>query len=60
MGAIELAASGKKITLPGTPAVDATIEMFIENNAFFLRAHLDVSLPGLDRKVAWELVETEH
>src|SRR5580693_8582113 len=60
IGAIELAASGKKIALPGTPEIDATIEVFIENNAFFLKAHLDVSLPGLDREVARELVEAAH
>ncbi len=60
IGAIELAASGKKITLPATPAIDATIEVFIENNAFFLRAHLDVSLPGLDHEVARELVDAAH
>jgi len=45
---------------PATPAVDATIELLIENNAFFLRAHLDVSIPGVDREVAQELVDAAH
>ena len=39
IGAIELAASRKKIALPDSAAIDATIELLIENNAFFLRAH---------------------
>jgi len=60
IGAIELAASKKKIALPATPEIDAKIEMLIENNAFFLRAHLDVSIPGVDREVAQELMETAH
>jgi lipoyl-dependent peroxiredoxin len=60
IGAIELAASKKKIALPASPEIDATIEMLMENNAFFLRAHLDVSVPGVDREVAEQLVETAH
>jgi Ohr subfamily peroxiredoxin len=60
IGAIELAATRKKISLPGTPAIDATIEVLIENNAFFLRAHLDVSIPGVDRGVAQELIDAAH
>ena len=60
MGAIEVAASRKKITLPAPPAVDATIELFMENNAFFLRARLDVSIPGIEREVGQELIEAAH
>ncbi len=60
IGAIELAASRKKIALPATPEIDATIEMLMENNAFFLRAHLDVSIPGVDREVAQELIDAAH
>jgi osmotically inducible protein OsmC len=60
IGALELAAARKKITLPATPAIDATIDLLIENNAFFLRARLDVSVPGVDREVARELVDAAH
>lgn len=60
IGAIELAASRKKIALPASPAIDATIEMLIENNEFFLRAHLDVSIPGVDREVAQKLIDAAH
>jgi Ohr subfamily peroxiredoxin len=60
IAAIELAASRKKITLPTAPAVDATIELLIENNEFFLRAHLAVNLPGLDRELARDLVDAAH
>jgi Ohr subfamily peroxiredoxin len=60
LGALELAASRKKIALPGTPAIDATINLLIENNEFFLRARLDVSVPGVDPEVARELVDAAH
>jgi osmotically inducible protein OsmC len=60
IGAIELTASRKKIALPATPEIDATIEMLMENNAFFLRAHLAVSIPGVDHEVAQELVDAAH
>jgi len=60
MGAIELAASKKKIALPPGLAVDAQIDLNLDNGAFFLTARLDVSLPGLDREVAKELIHAAH
>jgi lipoyl-dependent peroxiredoxin len=60
MGALELAASKKKITLPPGVAVDAQIDLNLGGEGFFLTARLDVSLPGLDREVAKELIQTAH
>jgi osmotically inducible protein OsmC len=60
IGAIELVASQKKIALPTHPSITATIEMLMENNAFFLKAHLDVSIPDVDREVAQQLMEAAH
>ncbi len=60
MGALELAASKKKIALPPGLAVDAQIDLNLDNGAFFLTARLDVSLPGLDREVAKELIQEAH
>jgi Ohr subfamily peroxiredoxin len=60
MGALGLAAAQKKITLPPGLAVDAQIDLNLANGAFFLTARLDVSLPGLDREVAKELVHAAH
>jgi len=60
MGALELAASKKKIQLPPGLAVDAQINLNLADGAFFLTARLDVSLPGLDREVAKELIQTAH
>jgi lipoyl-dependent peroxiredoxin len=60
MGAIELAASKKKIALPPGLAVDAQIDLNLGEGGFFLTAWLDVSLPGLDRSVATELIQEAH
>jgi Ohr subfamily peroxiredoxin len=60
MGAIEVAASRKKIKLPAGLAVDAQIDLNLGEDGFFLTAHLNVSVPGLDREVAKELIESAH
>ena len=60
MGAIELAASQRKITLPAGLAVDAEIDLNVDGGSFFLRARLNVSVPGVDREVAQELVDAAH
>lgn len=60
MGAIGLAASQKKIALPASPSIDATIDLVMEGSEFFLRAKLDVTVPGIDQEVARELVDLAH
>ena len=60
MGAIGVAAAQKKVALPETPTVDATIDLLMEGGAFFLRAKLDVTVPGIDIELARELVDVAH
>ena len=60
IGAIELAASRKKIRLPAHPSIDAEIDLITADDAFFLRARLNVGVPGVDRDVAQELVDAAH
>ena len=60
MGAIGLAAAQKKIALPEQPSIDATIDLLMDGSEFFLRAKLDVTVPGVDREVALELIELAH
>jgi Ohr subfamily peroxiredoxin len=59
-GALELAAAQRKVTLPADRAIDATIDLNLADGAYFLAAKLDVSLPGLDRQLGWELVDAAH
>lgn len=60
IGAIELAATRRKIKLPADPAIDAEIDLILADNAFFLRARLNVNVPGVDRDLARELVDAAH
>ncbi|MBV8536949.1 MAG: Ohr family peroxiredoxin [Alphaproteobacteria bacterium] len=60
MGALELAAAQKKVKLPAGLAVDAEIDLNHDSGAFFLKARLKVSVPGVDREVAEELIHAAH
>jgi Ohr subfamily peroxiredoxin len=60
MGAIELAAMQRKVKLPAGLAVDAEIDLNQDNGAFFLRARLNVSVPGVEREQAQALIDTAH
>ena len=60
IGAIELAAAQKKVKLPSHPEVDAEINLNKAGNSFFLSARLNVSVPGVDRALAQELIMAAH
>jgi lipoyl-dependent peroxiredoxin len=60
MGAIELAASQRKIKLPNGLAVDAQIDLNLDGASFFLAARLNVTLPGVDREVGQQLISAAH
>lgn len=60
MGAIQLAAAQRKVKLPADMAVDAEIDLNQADGAFFLRARLNVSVPGVEREQAQALIEAAH
>ena len=60
MGAIEVAATQRKIKLGGSPEVDAEIDLNNANGSYFLAARFTVTVPGVDRAVAAELAEAAH
>ncbi|KQZ73458.1 peroxiredoxin [Sphingopyxis sp. Root214] len=60
IGAVELAASQKKIKLPASPEADTTIDVLMNDGGFFLRARLDVEVPGIDPVTARELIDVAH
>lgn len=60
IGAIGLAAAQRKIKLPAEPEVDAEIDLNVDDGSFFLRARLNVHVPGVDREVARELIDAAH
>ena len=60
LSAIGLVASKKKIALPVDRAIDAEVDLGTNEGGYVLRARLNVSLPGVDRAVAQELVDAAH
>jgi len=60
IGAMGRAAKDKRVLLPAETAVDAEVDLGTNEGGFQLQARLNVSLPGLAREVAQELVETAH
>jgi len=60
IGAIELAASQRKIKLPVDPEIDTEIDLNVDGGSFFLRARLNVSVPGIERGVAEEPMHAAH
>ncbi|PMU08054.1 MULTISPECIES: organic hydroperoxide resistance protein [Pseudomonas] len=60
IGAMGKAAVALKVTLPSDVAVDAEVDLGKTEDAFFLQARLNVSLPGLDPVVARAVVDGAH
>jgi Ohr subfamily peroxiredoxin len=60
IGAMGIAARERKIALPKDTAVDAEIDLGTGEGGYFLQARLNVSLPGLDRDTANELIQAAH
>jgi osmotically inducible protein OsmC len=52
-----IAARKMKIALPADLAVDAEVDLNLADSGYFLRARLNVSLPGVDREAAQALVD---
>lgn len=60
-GAVTVAARMAKIPLPADFAIDAEVDLNLGgSDNYFLRARLNVSLPGLDRATAQALVDKAH
>jgi Ohr subfamily peroxiredoxin len=58
MGALKHVASMKKIAVPADASIDAEVDIGPIPAGFGIAARLAVSLPGLDRAVAEDLVNT--
>src|SRR5262249_26394271 len=56
-GAIALAAHRRKVKLPADVAIDAEVDLHLDNDEYFLSARLNISIPGIERSVAQGLVE---
>ncbi len=59
-GAMGIAARKMKIAIPAGMAIDAEVDLCLGIDAYFLSGRLNVNLPGLERDVARELIESGH
>ncbi|MDQ0074027.1 Ohr subfamily peroxiredoxin [Variovorax boronicumulans] len=60
IGAMGLAAGKLKIKLPADLAVDTEVDLANTDGAYFLKARLNVSVPGIERDVIQSLVDAAH
>ena len=60
IGAMGKAAGKMKVTLPADLSVDAEVDLGTTDDAYFLQARLNVSLPGLAPDVARAVVDAAH
>jgi Ohr subfamily peroxiredoxin len=60
ISAMGLVANKMRVTLPADVAIDAEIDLCNSGDVYFLRARLNVSLPGLQREVAQAIVDATH
>ena len=56
-GAIAVVAHTKKIKLPADVAIDAEVDLHLDDGEYFLSARLNVSIPGIERSIAQGLVD---
>ena len=60
-GAVVVVARAAKVPLPADFAIDAEVDLNLAgSDNYFLRARLNVSMPGLDRATAQALVDKAH
>ena len=59
-GAMGLAARKLKVALPADLAIDAEVDLCLADDGYFLKARLNVSLPGVQHEMAQTLVDTAH
>jgi len=59
-GAMQVAARKMKVSLPDDTAIDAEVDLNLADGGYFLRARLNVSVPGVARDVAQAIVDAAH
>src|SRR5689334_9801147 len=60
LSAIKIVAAQKKVRLAPDVAIDPEVDLCAGDDAYSLRARLNVSLPGLEREVAQSIVDGAH
>ena len=56
-GAMGIGAKKMRLTLPEDTAIDAEVDLCSDKAEFFLKARLNISIPGVDREIAQQVVD---
>lgn len=59
-GAMKIAARKLKIDFPDETCIDAEVDLCLTGDAYSIQARLNISLPGLNRSEAEDLIRTAH
>src|SRR5579862_5009920 len=60
LGPIKHVAANMKVKLPADVAIDPEVDLWTGSDGYFLKARLNVSLPGLKREVAQAILGGAH
>ena len=60
LSAIKLVAAKMKVKLPAEVAIDPEVDLCTGSDGYFLKARLNVSMPGVDREVAQAVLDGAH
>src|SRR3954467_415297 len=60
LSALKIVASQMKVRPSADPIIDAEVDLCTGPDGYFLRARLNVSLPGLERQVAQSILDGAH
>jgi Ohr subfamily peroxiredoxin len=60
LSAVKLVAAKMKVRLPPEVAIDPEVDLLAGDDGYFLKARLNVSLPGVDRQVAQSILDAAH
>ena len=58
--AIAHVAKKQNVMLPTSAAIEAEVDLKLENDSYFISARLNISLPGVERATAQSLVNEAH
>ena len=60
MGALKHVAGMKKVAVPADASIEASVDIGPISQVFGIAVQMTINLPGLDRAVAQDLVDTAH
>ena len=60
LSAVKHVAAKMKVRLPADAAIDPEVDLCMGDDGYSLQARLNVSLPGVDRQVAEEILDAAH